>query len=279
MRMPTENEIDDLKIIELDRRREKARVTLPELVIDGADPTAAAKQLAVFIAAKDRFLSNGYAPAQVVVDDNDMPRAVEVTVEAVRVHAHEVCRPIKLREGAYKPVALSSDIARLYLSGLEGNWGLAPFRGITTGPILQADGTIRIARGYDRQSGLWCHNVPELTIPEKPQESDTAAALLRIRNFFRTFPFADSIRINDETLGVEVNDTTQPPGLHESVFLAGLFTAVTRQSIKLAPGFLCNAPHGSGAGTGKGLLIRSMAMLASGVAPAAFTSGHESRRV
>ena len=52
-------------------------------------------------------------------------------------------------------------------------------------------------------------------------------------------------------------------------------TAVCRQSLDLAPGFLCDAPALSGAGTGKGLLVKSACIIASGVRPAAITSGHD----
>jgi hypothetical protein len=74
--------------------------------------------------------------------------------------------------------------------------------------------------------------------------------------------------------GVEVIDITQP-GLDESTFLAALLTAVCRQSLETAPGYLLRAPNYSGAGSGKGLLLKSVCMVASGVKPSAFTSGHD----
>ncbi len=65
----------------------------------------------------------------------------------VRVLAHEICIPTKERitkgEVERIPVPLSKDIAQLYLHGLEGSWGLKPFRGIVTAPILSDDGSIR----------------------------------------------------------------------------------------------------------------------------------------
>jgi hypothetical protein len=70
-------------------------------------------------------------------------------------------------------------------------------------------------------------------------------------------------------------DLTKPAGLDESSFLAALVTAVCRQSLDLAPGFLCDAPNFSGAGTGKGLLVKAICVIASGVKPSAFTSGHD----
>jgi hypothetical protein len=148
----------------------------PELVINESDPTATAKKLAALIAKTDNFLFNGYGPIKTAAEADGIPRAVEVSTEAVRVVAHEICKPVKLRKvkGKIKriPVPLSRDIALLYLNGLEGRWGLKSFRGITTAPILKGDGSIRVASGYDAETGLWCHQVPELTVAKRPIEQD-----------------------------------------------------------------------------------------------------------
>jgi hypothetical protein len=201
----------------------------------------------------------------------------------VRILAHEICIPTKVRiiEGAAErvAVALNKDIAQLYLRGLEGSWGLQPFRGIVTAPILSSDGSIRVANGYDAQSGLWCHDIPNITILAEPTRNDAERALRTLRGLFRTFPFADAIRLPDPNLGVEVVDLTKPAGLDESSFLAALLTAVCRQSLGLAPAFLCDAPNFSGAGTGKGLLVKAMCVIASGVTPSAFTSGHDAEEL
>jgi putative DNA primase/helicase len=260
-------------------RRRLRREGLPDLVINEADLTTTVKQLAIFIATRDDFLSNGYTPVQIVTDVNNLPRAIEVTTEAVRVRAHEVCNPTKVyytKKGEERvAVWLSKDIAGLYLYGLEGDWRLNPFRGIASAPILKHDGSIRIANGYDPETGLWCHNIPELKIPERPTEANARAALRRLRHFFRTFPFADSARVPE--IDIEVTDIEQSLGLDESTFIVALLTAVARQSLDLAPAFLCDAPNFSGAGTGKGLLVKAICVAATGVRPAAFTSGHDEK--
>jgi len=103
------------------------------LVINESDPTETAKTLAVLFTRRDDFLSKGYVPVQVVTDADNMPRAVEVTIESVRIHAHEICKPIKERHTKrgteMVAVPLSRDIAQLYLCGLEGRWGLRIFAG------------------------------------------------------------------------------------------------------------------------------------------------------
>ena len=117
--------------------------------------------------------------------------------------------------------------------------------------------------------------MPKLIVPERPGFEDGKTALRRLRATFETFPFADAIRRCDPDLGVEVVDLAETPGRDESAFLAALLTAVCRPSLWLAPGFLIEAPALSGAGTGKGLLVRAICAIAFGIRPRAFTAGHE----
>src|SRR5262249_22092480 len=102
---------------------------------------------------------------------------------------------------------------------------------VSTSPLLSADGTARIADGYDPFTGLWCCSVNELKLPLKPSRAEASAALMRLRQTFCTFPFA--------------------------------------------PGLLLTAPAVSGAGSGKGLLVRAICAIAFGIRPRAFTSGAE----
>lgn len=156
---------------------------------------------------------------------------------------------------------------------LRGEWGLRPLAGITTAPVLSADGAVRSTEGYDPESQLWCAKVPKLQIPERPSREQAEAAFRVLRETFRTFPFADAPRIHDQSLGAEVVDLDQPPFLDESTFLVGLVTAICRPELWLAPGFLVRAPEISGAGSGKGLLMRSVCAIAFGIQPRAFTKG------
>jgi putative DNA primase/helicase len=249
------------------------RGPLPRLVIDGRDLTEAAKTLAKLLAADGRFLTNGNAPVMVTTE-GEIPRAIEVTVDGVRTIAHEICRPVKVVKKDHVDVTLSKDVASLYLVGLQGRWGLKPLHGITTTPILEDNGSIRGGTdGYDPKSGLWCHAVPAVTVPERPTRREAETALRGLRTFFRTFPFADGERRAEN--GLDVTDHTKTPKLDESVFMVALLTAIARPSLDLAPAFLCDAPGFSGSGTGKGLLVKSIVSIASGFRPSAFTSGHD----
>jgi bifunctional DNA primase/polymerase-like protein len=252
---------------------DERRANLPQLHVNLADLTATAKQLAKIIAERD-VLFNGNWPVRLVSEDG-MPHAIEVTKESVRVLAHEICNPVVITKRGTRAVSLGNDVAVLYLHGLAGQWGLKPFRGITTTPVLGDDGSIRSASGYDSATGLWCHNIPTLSVPDAPSEQEAAAALARIRHTFRTFPFADGERISDKVLEAEVIDPSKPAGLDESSFAVALLTAVCRPCLELAPGFLCEAPSFSGAGTGKGMLVKAICIIASGAPPSAFTSGHD----
>jgi hypothetical protein len=156
-----------------------------------------------------------------------------------------------------------------------GDWNLRPLAGITTAPVLAADGSIRDLEGYDAETGLWCCKVPKLIVPERPGLADAQTALRRLRATFTTFPFADAVRQRDPHLNVDVVDLAEPAGRDESAFLVALLTAVCRPNLWLAPGFLIEAPALSGAGTGKGLLVRAICAIAFGIRPRAFNAGHD----
>jgi hypothetical protein len=245
-----------------EERGDQKRKSLPKLDLD-ADPVAVAKALAALIASRRDILLNGHTPVRVVIEQGQDPRAVELTPEAVRAYAYDICRCIKTgknKDSVETP--LKQDIAKLYLHGLEGEWGLRPLRGISTSPLLASDGSIRSASGYDEATGLWCHTIPAVSVPAQPTKDDAQKALLVLRHAFSTFPFGDADNVG------------HLPQLDESTHLIALMTSTCRACLSLAPGFLYNAPSISGAGTGKGLLAKSACVVGSGVQPSAMTVGH-----
>ena len=176
--------------------------------------------------------------------------------------------------GNHVPVTLPDRVAQMYLD-MFGEWRLPPLAGISTAPLLSTDGSVRTADGYDPGTALWCRSVPNLSLPLRPTYADAERALGQLRKAFRTFPFADAVRCWDASFGVEVVDISTPPSRDESAFLLDLLTAVCRASLPLAPGALFTAPAISGAGSGKGLLVRGICMIAFGISPRAFTTGGE----
>src|SRR5207249_133931 len=128
------------------------------------------------------------------------------------------------------------------------------------------------AEGYDRETRLWCRNAPTFNLPDHPSEDQARQALRALRAAFRTFSFADAVRRRDADLDLELVELEESPGRDESAFLTGLMTGVCRSGLILAPGLMLIAARFSGSGSGKGLLIRAIALIAFGLLPSALTA-------
>src|SRR4029079_18896304 len=243
----------------------------PDLHVNTGDLPATARDL------RDRLASAGYifdrgVPVKIVPAADGPPTAIRLTANGIVMETHRLCRPVRLEGDGSVRVTLPDRVARMYLDS-SGEWGLAPLAGVTTAPLLAPDGTMRTPEGYDPITRLWCSKVPALRIPDQPRREEAQVSLELLRRTFRTFPFADAVRKPEPALGPDVVDLDHPPGRDESAFLIGLLTAICRPNLWLAPGFLVRAPEISGAGTGKGLLVRAMCAIAFGVHPRAFTRG------
>jgi hypothetical protein len=247
----------------------------PDLEVQSGDLPATARELRNFFAASG-YLFDRDMPIKVVQPADRGPMIARVlTANNVVVEAHRLCQPVKRnRDSELVPVTLPERVAKMYLD-MIGEWKLPPLAGISTTPLLASDGGVHSDVGYDKASGLWCCKVPPLQLPERPSRSEAEAALRLLRDAFKTFPFADAVSRHDPALGIEVVDLEQAPGHDESAMLIGLLTAVCRASLWLAPGLLVVAPQVSGAGSGKGLLVRAICLIAFGIRPRAFTAGHD----
>jgi putative DNA primase/helicase len=246
----------------------------PELVIDAADYPRAAREVRNLLASDPCIVERG-TPMRVVKTEKGRPKATPLTAEQIVIAVHRLCQPVKLaKNGSRVPTTLPIRVAHQYLA-MSDEWNLQHLAGICTVPLLGSDGSVRAVDGYDRMTGLWCANVPTLRIPDFPDRADAEAALLRLRQTFQSFPFADSIRRSDSRLGFDVVDLDLPPGHDESGFLVGLMTAVCRPNLPQAPGLLIRAPECSGSGTGKSLLVAAISAIAFGVCPQAFTAGDD----
>jgi hypothetical protein len=244
----------------------------PDLIVDTGDLPATAREVRDLLAQSGCLFDRGVPVKTVPSPDGGPPTAIRLTSHRVVIEAHRLCRPVKSVCDELVPVTLPDRVARMYLE-MDGEWGLQPLAGISTAPLLSSDGSVRAAEGYDHATSLWCANVPTLRIPDHSIRAEAEAALRLLRQAVRTFPFADAPRRKDAALGVEVVNLDRSPGMDESTFLVGLLTATCRPSLWLAPGFVVRAPEISGAGTGKGLLVRSICAIAFGVQPHAFTKG------
>jgi hypothetical protein len=251
-----------------------ALATKPELMVVGSDIPSTVHALRDLLAASDRLFDRG-VPVRFVRTPDGSPAAIPLTKNNVIMAAHRLCRPMKANvAGEPVPITLPDRVAQMYLD-MVGDWELKPLSGFSMSPLLSNDGSLRSHNGYDPETQLWCCSLPDLSLPPHPTGAEAEAALHRIRQAFRTFPFSDAIRTRDDSLGIEVVDLSQTPGQDESAFLVGLMTACCRSSLWLAPGLLLTAPSLSGAGSGKGLLVRAICAIAFGIRPRAFTTGSD----
>jgi hypothetical protein len=87
-----------------------ARAGLPQINLDDG-PISAAKQLARLIAERRDIFLNGYTPVRVVLEDGQEPRAIELTVQALRTYAHKICACVKGEGNDQVEVPLTKEIA------------------------------------------------------------------------------------------------------------------------------------------------------------------------
>lgn len=250
----------------------------PQLQVIGSDYPATARALRTLLAAGTSLYSRGGVLVKLAhTADGDLPVAFELTPNGVVFEAHHLCQPVQWNGDQLKPITLPERVAKMYLEALRGDWCVPALDGLTTAPVLAPDGAILDRDGYDPGTRLWCAKVPALDLPDRPTRKQAKAALMTLRQAFRTFPFADAPKVQATVDGavLDVVDTSKPAMLDETAALAGLLTAVCRPSLHLAPGFLVTAANLSGAGAGKGLLVRAIVAIAFGIRPSAFTPGRE----
>ena len=253
--------------------------TKPRLQVEAADPDRTVAALRDILSAAGGLYDRG-VPVRLAHDQIQGGTVAQVMMpELLVMTAHSVCRPYVRKEKSDGSIVevnarLPRNLAVTYLDW-RGEWNLPLLNGIASAPMLSGDGSIQSAAGYDPASGMWRENVPDLSglVPDKPTDFEAAAALLLVRDTFRTFCFADADVVPDPLSGIEMVDTASPPGRDESGFLAALLTAVCRPSLHLAPGVLLRAAPMSGAGAGKGLLARCISIVAFGREPHAVTGG------
>lgn len=248
-----------------------------DLYVNSADLPDTAAELAGLLALRPMLFDRG-VPVRLAMDSQRGGLAASpLDLAGVVNECHAVARPwthSNTRDGELvrRDVTLPDRVARLYLDR-RGAWQLRPLDGIASAPLLAEDGSARAAEGYDAGARLWCERIPVVDLPERPTEDEARAALRRLRLRLRTFAFADAPRVTLSGCPVLVVDVEQPPGLDESTALVALLTAVCRPSLFLAPGLAVTAPSYSGAGSGKGLLMRALCAVAFGAPPVTITAG------
>ena len=240
----------------------------PELIVHTADLTVTARALAKLLAQQcNNLFLHADRPVLVIPADDGIPTIRPLSCNEIIIAAHKVCQPVK--PNPRREVTLPDKVAELYLA-MPDEWRLRELAGVTTGPILHADGSIRTAPGYDDETRCLCCCNLTLTMPDKPSIDDAKRALATLRHSFRTHAFADRVTVPEEfsidsrSVKNDVVNLEQAPGKDESAYLVALSTAVTRASLPLAPGFAWRAPDTSGSGAGKDFLVKAIAIVAFG---------------
>jgi hypothetical protein len=121
--------------------------------------------------------------------------------------------------------------------------GIRPLLGVAECPFPRPDGSIVATPGYDPETGIFLRpSIDFPAVPDEPTRDDARAAWCRIRAILDQFPF--------------------PSDNDRAVWLAGLLGTIGRHAvIGPVPGI---AVVGNKPGTGKGLLIDAIGILAGG---------------
>jgi hypothetical protein len=152
-----------------------------ELVVHCGDLPATAEALRDLLAASGKLFDRGM-PVRIIKSAGEgAPSAVPLTRHNVVIETHRHCQPVKVNsDGKQVPVTLPDRVAQMYLD-MTGDWHLPSLVGVSTSPLLSADGSVRAVDGYDADTGLWCCGVPKLRLSARPSRADAEASLAQLR--------------------------------------------------------------------------------------------------
>lgn len=182
----------------------------------------------------------------------DRPHLIELMTRAAHFERHDK------RSDAWKAINCPEQVATTYMSR-HGHWNAAPLLGTISAPTLRPDGSLLQMPGYDRAMATWFDpgGIDFPMVPERPSYDDAEAALCRLREVFKEFPFVGDAETNADVCG-------RPCTLDESVFLSMLLTGGIRRSLDAAPLLAITAPDMQ---SGKSLLGSSISLTWQGVDP------------
>ena len=144
--------------------------------------------------------------------------------------------------------------------GLQDRRNLNPLNAVITAPVVLPDGTVLDQSGYHAPSRLFFDPMGQEvhSVPANPTIDEAQAALATLWAPFESFPFVDAFA--------------------KGAMLAALLTAVERPVLPTAPALAFDAPV---QGSGKTLLARCVAYLATGREPDTFphTKGRDDEEI
>ena len=179
---------------------------------------------------------------QLVRRPEGVPMIVPVDAPWLADRATTVCQLVRYdsRAQKWKAIDCPERVAKALLSR-SGDWHFPVLRGITQAPTLRPDGSLVHRVGYDWQSGLLSRHEININVPDNPSRESALQELEILRQPFAEFPFATPA--------------------DEAAAIAAMLTILVRPSLPTAPLFLIDSPT---AGTGKGLLVDCIAIVATG---------------
>jgi hypothetical protein len=168
----------------------------------------------------------------------------------------------KFHAKKWQSVDCPNKVATAYLQR-KGRRNLRPLRAVISAPTLRPDGSILDRLGYDEQTALFYDpcGLEYPAIPDKPTREQALAAIARLKEPIRLFPY--------------VPDGAKPErSASRSVTLSGMLTGLIRPSLPTAP---VDSSSATVAGSGKSMLDNIIAMIVTGrtVHPVAETTNTE----
>ena len=155
------------------------------------------------------------------------------------------------KEGA-APVPAPEMLLRRVLTGRWPNCSWRLLRGMTDGPYILASGEVVTSAGYEPRTGLW---MPQSMVVDLPMGKGAGQILERGYNQ------KTAAKATEWLLSELAEFPWQDPAVDRAVWLAYLFTLVSRPAYEEAPFFLVDAPH---SGSGKDLLLKCAELVAHG---------------
>lgn len=174
-------------------------------------------------------------------DERGEPVIEVVRPEHIRLRLAEVARWVTLTEGGMKPAQPPLHIAASVLA--SGRWPFPALAGMTRTPIVRPDGTVHLEHGYDAATALvhW-HRGRPYRCHVAPSASDIAEAVALVEEVLYDFPW----------------DTSADRANAWGLLLTPLIRTLVTGHVPMAA---VDAPE---PGTGKGLLVSCVSLVATG---------------
>jgi hypothetical protein len=183
--------------------------------------------------------------------EGDMPGTTLATPADIVERAQKLKWYRRGKSGGLVRIHAPRSFANDYLVQMRGRYGAPVLIGVSRVPAIEGNGAIRFLSGHELRSGLYYDRPVAFDVPESvPHESAREAAEQML------LPYSE-YNLGDPNEG-------------KALLLALTFTALRRSHLPSAPMFVVRS---SMPGTGKGLLVRSVAQLAYGTAPTVLTWG------